>query len=189
MNIVQEAKSLAIKEIEKFGIPSKPEAEFLKKKALELARKLNADETIVLVGVYLMDVKLGEALKKEKGQEHVKMGVEATKRFLKKFDLDKKIKKKIINCVEAHHKQVPFICKEAEICSNVDCYRFLHPRMFLTILANLTKIIGFSKTLDTLDQKLDEKYNILSLDVCKKELEKYYFLLKKLIKSARKADL
>jgi len=32
-----------------------------------LARKLNTDKTIVLVGVYLMDVKVGEASRKGKG--------------------------------------------------------------------------------------------------------------------------
>jgi hypothetical protein len=39
--------------------------------------------------------------------------------------------------------------------------------------------------LNILEAKLDEKYKILSLDICKKELEKYYRQLKKLIKIAK----
>jgi hypothetical protein len=38
MDIVKEAKNLALKEIEKFGIPSKIHFEISEKKALELAK-------------------------------------------------------------------------------------------------------------------------------------------------------
>jgi len=186
MNIIQEAKNLALKEIEKFGLPPQIFLEISEKKALELAKKLNADKTITLVGVYLMDVKIGEALAQNKYKEHVKMSVEATKNFLEKFDLDKETKEKIINCVEAHHGEVPFICKEAEICANADCYRFIHPRGFFAYLTLLGKrYANFDECLNQAEKKLDEKKNILSLDICEEELEKYYHQFKEFIKIAR----
>jgi hypothetical protein len=186
MDIVKEAKNLALREIEKFGIPSKIHFEISEKKALELAKKLCADKTITLLGVYLMDLKFGEAFLKGKIEEHVKMSIKATKEFLEKFDLKEEVKKKIINCVAAHHGQVPFICKEAEICANADCYRFLHPKGFFHTLFELAKMgMEFDEILNTLEAKLDEKHKILSLGICKKELEKYYYQFKELIKIAR----
>jgi len=183
--IVKEARSFDLKEIKKFGIPHLTLFKISEKKALELAEKLNADKSITLIGVYLMDVKLGEAHVKNKKEEHVKMSVNATKKFLEKFDLDKETKKKIINCVEAHHGQVPFICKEAEICANADCYRFLHPKSFLVTLYLFGKEFRFEEALNFLEAKIDEKYKILSLDICKKELEKYYHQFKEIIKLAK----
>ncbi|MBL7156228.1 MAG: hypothetical protein ISS87_01365 [Candidatus Pacebacteria bacterium] len=188
LDIVQEAKKFAQEEMEKFGMTEAPIFfEITEKKGLELAEKLNADKAIVLVGTYLKDVKIGEAFQERRLWEHIKMSVEATKEFLKKFDIDKSTEKKIINCVEAHHTQVPFICKEAEIVANADCYMFLAPKGFFVFLMKspVIKDLKFSDALNFIEAKLDEKYKILSLDVCKKELEPYYHQFKKLFKSAR----
>ena len=183
MDIIQEAKKFALKEIEEFGLPTPIHFEISEKKAFELAEKLNANKTITLVGVYLMDVKLGEASAQNRNPEHIKMSVEATKKFLGRFELDKETKKKIINCVEAHHGQVPFICKEAEICANADCYRFIHPKGFFAFLTVLGKRnLKFNEVLNFAELKLDEKYKILSLEICKEELEKYYHQFKEFIK-------
>jgi hypothetical protein len=166
-------------------MPGKIHFELAEKKAKELAEKLDADKNITLVGYYLMDLKLGEAMKQEQLREHVKMSVEAAKPFLGKFGLDEETKKKIINCIQAHHGDVPFICKESEICANADCYRFIHPKGFFTLLINIGKDLGFEKTLGLAEQKLDEKYKILSINICKEELEDYYHQFKELIKKAK----
>lgn len=114
------------------------------------------------------------------------MSVEATQGFLEKFELDKETKEKIINCVEAHHAQVPFICKEAEIVANADCYRFIHPKGVFDFFTGLGKRdLNFDEVLNYVEEKLDEKYKILSLEICKQELEGYYHQFKKLLKSAR----
>lgn len=185
MDIIQEAKNLAIGEFKKFGI-SLVLFEIAEQKVLELTKELNVDETIALVGYYLMDLKLGEAVSKGKREEHVEMSIEAGKKFLEKFDLDKKTKDKIINCIKAHHGEVSFICKEAEICANADAYKFLHPKGFFDFLMYFGKRnMEFKEALDFAESKVEEKYKILSLDICKKELEEYYHILKKLLKSAR----
>ena len=184
MDITQEARRLALKEIEEFGIPNLIQFEISEKKVIELCERLNADKTIALTGYYLMDLKLGEAFRLNKIKDHIKMSLDVAKPFLEKFGLDEETKKKIINCIEAHHGEVPFICKEAEICANADAYRFLHPKGFFTTLIFIGKDLGFEKTLNLLNQKIDEKYKILSIDICKKELGKYYDQFKGLIKSA-----
>lgn len=186
-NIIKEAREYAISEVDKFGLPTLINFEITEEKGLKLAKKLKADKNIVLLGAYLMDIKLGQAFKENKLSEHVKMGVEATREFLNKYKIDEQLKEKIINCVEAHHKDVPFTCIEAEICANADCYRFIHPKGFFSNLTSLGKRgLDFVECLKKAEEKLDEKYNILSLDICKKELNKYYKIFKRFIEKARK---
>jgi hypothetical protein len=185
MDLIQASRELAVSEIEKFGLPSQMNFEISEKKAIELAEKLNADKTIVQVGVYLMDLKLGQAFKENKPSQHVQMSVEAAREFLNKLEIDEISKQKILNCVEAHHNNVPFICIEAEICANADCYRFIHPKGFFGYLISLGKNNDFSECLIKAENKMDEKHNILSLDICKKELEECYHTLKKYIRDAR----
>ena len=186
MNLVEEAKKYALAEIEKYGTPLPVHFNLSEQKAAALAKELRADETIVRAGVALMDIKLGQAAKEKRLTEHVAMSVEATKIFLEKFDLDDQTKNKIINCVAAHHKQVKFRCLEAEICANADCYRFIHPRGFFAYLTLLGKSYNnFEDCLKQAELKLEEKNNILSLAICKKELADYYKTLKKFIAEAK----
>ncbi len=186
-NIILEARKYALTEIEKFGVPSHLQFEISEKKALKLAERLQADKDIVLLGVYLMDLKLGQAFKEGKLSEHIKMSSGVAKEFLNKFEIGKEIKEKVINCVEAHHATVPFNSIEAEICANADCYKFIHPKGFFACLTFFGKRYSdFFDCLNQAEKKMDEKYNILSLDICKKELDGYYKVLKKFIKEARK---
>lgn len=180
--VVEEAKEWEESEIEKHnGLPSP----VVKKKAEEVAEKLDANVDITLIGVCLMDVKIPEALSKGKPEKHVEMSLEASKKFLEDFDLDQETKEKILNCVEAHHFNAPFKYKEAKICANADCYRFLHPRGFLRAFAVFKDRWNLEEALDNLEDKIEEKYENVSLDICKEETEKYYTVLKRLIKYSR----
>ena len=185
--ILKEAREYAVSEIDKYGFPTLINFEITEKEGLKLSKKIKADKNIVLLGVYLMDIKLGQAIKENKLSEHVKTGIEATREFLNKFELDEQLKQKVINCVEAHHKEIPFACIEAEICANADCYRFIHPKGFFANLTNLGKReLDYSECLKKAEKKLDEKYSILSLEICKKELTRYYKIFKRFIEKARK---
>ena len=97
------------------------------------------------------------------------------------MDLTESEYDKIINCVEAHHKDIPFSCIEAEICANADCYRFIHPRgVFIQDGVLSKRTDDFAERIDGLNRKLEEKHNILSLDKAKEELEDYYQMFRKL---------
>ena len=184
MDIVAAARKFALDEIEKYGTPLITHFELSEKKGQEFAEQLGADKTIIGAGTSLMDVKLGQSIDENRVQEHVAMSVEATEEFLKEFDIDKE---KIINCVAAHHGTIPYTCVEAEICANADCYRFIHPKGFFAYLTLLGRRFSeFDTCLEHAEKKMEEKYNILSLPICKEELEPYYQTLKKFIKEARK---
>lgn len=180
--IIEKAKELADKEVDK---AIRPLFSFADEIGQKLGEKLNADKNIVLLGTLLMDIKLNQAKKEGRPQEHTTMGLEATKEFLTQFNLDEEIKNKIYNCVEAHHGKVPFNCIEAEICCNADCYKFIHPKgVFLFFRTMKDWGMDFIEAVKFAQDKMEEKYKLISLDICKEELEQDYQMFKKLLKDA-----
>ncbi len=165
-------------------IPTTPEhiyVAFLKGEML--AKIYNADLDIVKIGLYLMDCKLKEARKSGRKKEHDVMALDFAKEFLKDYGITKEEYEKIINCIEAHHKRVPYKSIEAEICANADCYRFIHPTgvfAYQNCLAN--KLTDTKKIAEKLQAKLEEKEQIISLDKVHEDLENYYQIFSKLFK-------
>ncbi|MFH0905614.1 MAG: hypothetical protein V1826_02735 [bacterium] len=187
--IISQAKKYALDEIEKYGTPAPPHLDLATAVAARLANVLGANVDIVQIGTYLMDLKLGEAAQAGKLVEHARLSAEAARDFLAQFNLTNEISEQIVNCVEAHHGDLPYKSLEAEICANADCYRFLHPRGFLVALAFLGKrYADFDECLDFIEKKLEEKHSILSLDTCKAELEPHYQKLKEQIAQARQRE-
>lgn len=177
--IIKEAEELALSEIDKYGLPSIANFNISNEKGLELAKKFSVDAGVVQIGTRLMDVKLGEAFSKARLQDHIDMGMETTRRFLSQFELDENTIDKILNCVEAHHGTKEWLCKEAEICANADCYRFLDVKHWLLFLYSLSaNENSFDENLNFAQEKVDEKWKILSLDICREELVKDHKLIK-----------
>jgi hypothetical protein len=184
--IVKEAREYAVSEIEKYGLPPLILFEIAEENAIRLSKEFDADLDIIKIGMCLMDLKLGQAVKENKESEHVKMSVQSAGEFLDKFKIHNLTKEKIINCVESHHSNVHFESIEAEICANADCYKFIHPKGFLAYFTILGKRgLDLNEILKRVEEKLDEKYNILSLEICKKELDDYYKNFKKYIEEAK----
>ena len=185
--IIEKAREWALEETRINGTPIPEHFELSNQKGQELAEKFNVDKDLVMLGTLLMDIKLGECLKEGKLPEHIDRSAEATEEFLKQFGLDEETKKKIINCVAGHHGTTEWTCKEAEICANADCYRFLHPRGVFSFIKLLSKerLENINDIIDQAEKKLEEKHNVLSLDICKEELEPYYKMFKELFKKAK----
>ncbi len=75
-----------------------------------LAAELHADVVIAKRGGLLHDV--GKALFSDADASHVELGVELAKRM--------KESEKVVNCIAAHHGDVPYICIEAAIVQIAD---------------------------------------------------------------------
>jgi len=190
MDVVLKAKNLALLEIEKFWLPSLLHFELSEKKWVEIANKLWANVDIVKVWTYLMDLKLWEAFIDGRVKEHIKMSLDSTDNFLKDFKLDKKTHSKILNSVEAHHGTIIFNSIESEICANADCYRFLHPTWILEYIRILSnRLNNLWDILKQVEIKMDEKYEILSLNICKEELKPHYNNFKKYIRETLDKNL
>lgn len=154
--------------------------DFSLKKGEELAELYKVDKEIVSISICLMDIKLKEAKQKGKIKEHVAMAVEFAKSFLKEYSLTEEEFDKIINGIEAHHGKIPFQCKEAEVCCNADCYIFIHPLgvfQYMNLLAKRGENI--KSQAEQLKGKLEEKYQLLTLDKAKEELDEYYKMFQK----------
>ena len=185
-DLVDNADKYARGEIALYNVPIPDHYEIAMKKGIELAKKRNADIAIVKIGIALMDCELGKAHKNGVQEKHIDMSVEKTKEILKSYNLDEEIKVKIINCVAAHHGTIPYLSIEAEICANADCYRFLHPRGFLAgVNLFFNRSNDLDKALEQVENKMKEKYNIMSLDIVKEELEEYYQQLKNILKNSK----
>ena len=160
--------------------PAKNHLDISLEKGKMLAEEYNAYIDLVLIGILLMDIKLSEAMRQGKGQNHTKMASDFAKEFLKNYDLTDKEKNILINSIEAHHGKVPYESIEAEVCANADCYRFIHPLGVFTFIGVLAKRdLPFEDQIKGLKAKLDEKYNILSLPKAKEELCEYYDIYSK----------
>jgi hypothetical protein len=184
--IINQARELAMKEIDNYGSPTAGHFSIANEKGQQLAETLLADKNIVLLGTILMDLKIGQCKKEGRLPDHVKESSQAAQEFLKQFNLDPEISKKIISCIEQHHGAKEYYCLEAEICANSDCYRFLTPKGFFLALATFSaRGLDFNSCLSQADNKVEEKFKVLSLPICRQELELHYLNFKKLMAEAR----
>ncbi len=186
-DIIQAARAYALGETEKYWTPKKEHLILSFEKGQELAKTLGANKDIIALGTLLMDIKLGECSKEGNAAEHVQKSTEASKIFLQKLNVASNIIEEVLVCVNNHHwTNTHYPSLEAEICANADCYRILHPRWFISIIILFGKRNeDTDRTLAQVENKVEEKYNILSLDICKQELEPYYYQFKKLILEAK----
>jgi len=184
--VVRAARELAYSETDRFGLPTRLHLDLSLEKAEEIAIALGADVQVAIIGTCMMDVKLGEAFKTGKQPQHVKMSADKAREFLVAQGVSGPVLEKIVNCVEAHHKAVPFESREAEIVANADCYRFVHPKGVFHYIGTLTKRdMEFKAIIDGAEAKLEEKKNILSLPYCISELEPFYRMFKDAFAAAR----
>jgi hypothetical protein len=182
-NIIIDAKKLAETET---GKDIRPLYDLANNIGQILAEKLGANKEIVMLGTLFMDLKRTQAVKENRLKDHTNMSLSATKEFLKKYNIDKVMLGKIYNCIEAHHGDVPFKHLEAEIVANADCYKFLSPKGFIIFISLLgQRDMKFNELLSYTEEKIEEKWKILSLYECKNELEEHYYYIKKLITDAR----
>lgn len=179
--LIKAVKEFVYSEAEKYQTPSIFHLELTNEKGQWLADFLQADKDIVLLGTLLMDCKLGKAFKEGRLSEHVEMSEKGAREIFFQFpELDEQVKKKVIYCVRQHHGVDSFYSLEAEICCNADCYKFVSVKGMLGGI-RYTREMPFEKLIELFSRKADEKWHALTLDICKKELEPQYRVIKELL--------
>ena len=184
-NLFDKIDSFAREQIDIYGLPQNFNYEVANRKAEELALSCGGGIDLAKCATALMDIKLGEAVKNGKQPEHVKMSADYAQEILDVLGVEEKTKKLLVNCVLAHHGNVPYESIEAEIAANADAYRFISEIGVFTTYGfakNLGK--NHNESLDFVQFKLDEKFNMLSLEKAKEELVPLYYKLSDLIKKA-----
>ena len=181
-DLIKEAEKLAYKETEKYATPILQHIALSRAKGKYLAEYLGADKDIVDIGVLMMDSKIGEAISIGKQSEHAVMSCEFTKTLLNNYpEIQEDAKRNIEACVLEHHGKEKFYSLESEICCNADCYRFLSIEGVSYVLRYF-RDMEYRDLVTLINKKMDEKWNALSLDVCKEELEPQYKVLKEFMK-------
>ncbi len=176
--LIEKVKEFAYSQTKKYEAPITLYLDLANEKGQELAKLLKADKDIVLAGTLLMDCMLGTALKEGRLPEHIEMSAQKAKELLDEFPkVDKKTKENILYCVRQHHGVDKFHSLEAEICCNADCYRFASVEGVIAGI-RYTRDMPLDDLVNLFLKKADEKWNALSLDICKKELEPQYKLIK-----------
>lgn len=156
-------------------------------KAIKLAKKYNADETIVKIAMNFMDSKLPEASKKGVPKEHIAYGLEVTREYLDKLiDVSDEVKMNILACVKEHHGAEKYSSIEAQVCANADCYKFMSARGIMAYASILARRHNdLDAEWNKLESKMDEKMKIVSFKEVKEELEPTYKIFKEMLDKAR----
>jgi hypothetical protein len=178
--MIKEVKEFAYSESEQYQLPPVYYLGLSMQKGQWLAEEFEADKGVVMLGTLLMDCQLGVAAKKGVNEKHVNMSAKKADDLLTMAQLDDDLKDNVLACVREHHGVDKFSSIESEICCNADCYRFASIEGFLGGL-RYTRDMSFEDLIGLLSRKADEKWNALSLDICKKELRPQYKLIREMI--------
>jgi len=179
-DFLKQARKLAYDEVDKTGMPLRLHVDLACEVGKRLAKELDANEDIVEAGTLLMDCLIGKAIKEGRLPEHTQMSLDRANELLEQFSLSDKDKENIRYCIFEHHGADKFSSLESEICCNADCYRFTSIKGFSYAMRYL-RDMSFEDLIKLLRNKIDEKWGVLSLDVCKKELAGQYRILDKFL--------
>lgn len=185
-DIVNDLDQTAIAEIMKYNIPTLDNYNDVVSVSIELGKKLNANLHVIKLSSRFLDIKLGEATEEKKVNEHITKALGFAKEFLSNYPLEEDVKQKVFACIMEHHGN-KFSCIESEICSNADCYKFLAPKKILRMFYNWRQRgYNFEEIFILAEEKVDERWNALTLDICKRDLEENYKKIKEFLELAKK---
>lgn len=180
-NFLKQAKEFAYAEVERTGMPLKFHVDLACETGKRLAKELGANIDIVEAGTLLMDCFIGQALREKRLRDHIQMSLAKADELLKKSAFSHQEKENVRHCILEHHGAKKFYSLESEICCNADCYRFTSIKGFSYALRYLREM-PFPNLVILLKQKIDEKWNLLSLDTCKNELASHHEVLEKILR-------
>jgi hypothetical protein len=178
---LQEAKKLAYGENETSPIPL---TDLITEIAKRIAKELGANVDIVIAGTLLMDCALGQALKENRRNEHIKMSLDKASELIDNSTLSEDEKENVRHCILEHHGANNFYSLESEICCNADCYKFISVKGF-SFWIRYGRNMSFEDMVNLLEEKVDEKWNALSLYICKKELVEQHNLIIEFLKNLK----
>ncbi len=172
MDIVKLAEKLMRKKTIENKAPTWLLTEIAIKKGIELSRKHNVDERLVLTSLYLAHAVFSPVWQGYIQKNHPKLSAEFIKNYLDEWGVDTKDQDIVLNAIEAHHDKVPTKSKAAEVVKNAECFKFVTIEGSLIWLHELgTRKVPFEEAIGKVIEKMDQKKNLLTLDDCIQEAE------------------
>jgi HD superfamily phosphodiesterase len=142
------------------------------KKGIELSKKNNVDERLVLVSLYLAHTIFSPIWQGDIQKDHPELSAKFIKSYLDEWNVDMKEQNIILNAIEAHHNKVPTKSKIAEVVKNAECFKFVTIEGSLIWLHELgVRKVPFEEAVDKVIQKMDQKKSLLTFDDCVQEAE------------------
>ncbi len=179
--LIEQAREFAYPLYKEYGVPNIFQVDYAIEKGLNLAAYMSANREVVLLVMILMDSQLGPALKLGKPNEHVRMAEEkANELFVAFSELTNDERENILCCIREHHGVEKFHSIESEVVCNADCYKFVSVAGVVGGIKN-SRDMSLEDLVKLYLVKADEKWNALSLDICKQELEPQYKAIKSLL--------
>ncbi len=181
--LIKAAQEYAYNTSDTYGTPTRANIDISVEVGQRLADGLNGDKNVTALGNYLADCMLGYAIKEDIQNKHIELSRQKAEEIMGSFpEVTSEEKENILQCVLEHHGKDKFYSLESEIVCNADCYRFASVQGFLGSLRDFRgREMELKDLVKLLNDKADEKWNALSLDICKKELEPQYKAIKKLL--------
>jgi len=176
-DFIKEARSFAYNETERTCMPVRPHIDLATEMGKKIAKDLGANVDIVEAGTLLMDCQIGQALKEGNLKSHAQMSASEAKKILDKYNINEEVKNNIISCILEHHGGVKFSSLESEVVCNADCYRFISVKGFMFAVRYL-RDMSFDDLVKILNEKVEEKWNVLTLDSVKKDLAPQHNIIK-----------
>lgn len=182
--LIKKAREVAYSESELTGMPVREHIDLATDIAKNFAQKLGADVNIVELGTLFMDCMIGQAIKEGRLSEHAEISLNKANELLAESNLSEEQKENIRHCILEHHGVPKFYSIESEICCNADCYRFASIKGFSFAMRYLRKM-PFEDLVAKLDEKVNEKWNALTLDMAKQELKPQHEAIVKILEGLK----
>ncbi|MFH0713131.1 MAG: hypothetical protein V1722_00565 [Candidatus Micrarchaeota archaeon] len=181
---IQTIREVGLREAQNNNAPPEIYTRLAIEKAISLAKKMKGDEQIVETALWLCDLRIGPCLRENRVQDHVKESLVAAREVLSDAGASKEFAEKSLQVMSEHHAKVHKYL-EGEIVANADAYKFLPPIGSLHLLwIEGKRSDSFSKSLSYVFHKIEEKWNVLTIQECKDEMRESYEHLKFVFESA-----
>ncbi|HCJ52272.1 MAG: hypothetical protein A2898_05570 [Candidatus Kerfeldbacteria bacterium RIFCSPLOWO2_01_FULL_48_11] len=151
----------------------------------KLARQCHADEKLVIASLYLAHIVFHTDRKSHRMKDHPKLSAKLARGYLKKWGVLKTEQDVIINAIAIHHSVLSPKSKVAEVMRNAEGYKFLTIEGCLIFLHDLgTRGMSWEKSVEYFLEKMNQKYALLTLPACKREMRKNISLLTQMLDRA-----
>ncbi len=180
---MQKIRQNGLYEIKKGNAPPEIYTRLAIEKGIELAKELNADPQVVEAALWLGDSQLVLCMKQNRPQEHVKVSAEFARTAMKEVGASAEFIENAVQAMTEHHS-MQHKSLEGEIVANADGYKFLQPLGLLALVMKDAKKRSDIETLRYALSKLEEKWNVLTIQQCKDEMQQNYDALKFVLESS-----
>ncbi len=175
---MQKIREVALVEVQNNNAPPELYTCLAIEKGIQLAKKMNADAQVVEAALWLCDSRIGPCLRENRVKDHIVESLEFARTALVTTNASKDFIEKALQVMSEHHSKTHKYV-EGEIVANADAYKFLPPIGSLHLLWTEGKRSdSYKKSLDYVYHKIEEKWNVLTIQECKDEMREPYEHLK-----------